>query len=48
VRDYLEGVDWDKTPPAPELPEEVVRKTTEKYIDAYKRLVGSGTITMDG
>jgi phosphoribosylaminoimidazole-succinocarboxamide synthase len=40
VRDYLETLDWDKTPPAPELPEEVVVKTAEKYIDAYSRLTG--------
>lgn len=40
VRDYLETLDWDKTPPAPELPEEVVRKTLEKYREAHRRLVG--------
>ncbi len=38
VRDYLEEVRWDKTPPAPELPVEVVRKTAEKYLEAYRRL----------
>jgi len=40
VRDYLESLDWDKTPPAPPLPEPVVRATTEKYLDAYRRLTG--------
>ncbi|MCD6336027.1 MAG: phosphoribosylaminoimidazolesuccinocarboxamide synthase [Candidatus Latescibacteria bacterium] len=40
VRDYLETLDWDKTPPAPELPEEVVRKSLEKYKEAYRRLAG--------
>ena len=40
VRDYLETLDWDKTPPAPPLPEEVVRKTSEKYIEAYEKLSG--------
>lgn len=40
VRDYLEGLDWDKTPPAPGLPEEIVNKTTEKYLEAYERLTG--------
>jgi len=40
VRDYLETLNWDKTPPAPELPEEVVQKTLEKYREAYRRLVG--------
>ena len=40
VRDYLETLAWDKTPPAPELPEEVVRKTSDKYLEAYRRLTG--------
>ena len=38
VRDYLLTLDWDKTPPAPDLPEEVITKTTEKYLEALKRL----------
>jgi len=38
VRDYLETLDWDKQPPAPELPDEVVLKTTEKYLQAYRQL----------
>jgi phosphoribosylaminoimidazole-succinocarboxamide synthase len=40
VRDYLETLDWDKTPPAPILPEEVVAKTSQKYIEAYEKLSG--------
>jgi phosphoribosylaminoimidazole-succinocarboxamide synthase len=40
VRDYLETLDWDKTPPGPVLPLEVVAKTTAKYLDAYERLTG--------
>lgn len=40
VRDYLETLDWDKTPPAPTLPGEVVMKTREKYIEAYEMLTG--------
>ncbi len=40
VRDYLEGLDWDKTPPAPPLPADIVEKTREKYLEAYRRLVG--------
>ncbi len=40
VRDYLETLDWDKTPPGPVLPNEVIRKTTEKYLEALKRLTG--------
>jgi phosphoribosylaminoimidazole-succinocarboxamide synthase len=40
VRDYLESLDWDKTPPAPALPPEVVAKTQAKYLDAYERLTG--------
>jgi phosphoribosylaminoimidazole-succinocarboxamide synthase len=38
VRDYLEGIKWDKEPPVPDLPEDVVRRTREKYIEAYTRL----------
>ncbi len=41
VRDYLEGLDWDKTPPAPALPPDVVQKTAAKYLDAYHRLTGA-------
>ncbi|MBI4565495.1 MAG: phosphoribosylaminoimidazolesuccinocarboxamide synthase [Planctomycetes bacterium] len=40
VRDYLESVAWDKTPPAPPLPDDVVRRTSEKYLEAYRLLVG--------
>jgi len=40
VRDYLETLDWNKTPPGPVLPPEVVAKTTAKYLDAYERLTG--------
>lgn len=40
VRDYLETLTWDKTPPAPRLPEEIIRKTTQKYLEAFKKLTG--------
>ncbi|CAI8039599.1 Phosphoribosylaminoimidazole-succinocarboxamide synthase [Geodia barretti] len=40
VRDYLETLDWDKTPPAPELPDEIVEKTLDKYRDVRDRLLG--------
>jgi len=40
VRDYLETLTWDKTPPAPALPEGVVARTRAKYLDAYERLTG--------
>ena len=40
VRDYLLSLRWDKKPPAPNLPEEVIRKTSEKYIEVYERLTG--------
>jgi len=40
VRDYLESLDWDKNPPAPELPDTVVNKTSAKYLDAYRMLTG--------
>jgi phosphoribosylaminoimidazole-succinocarboxamide synthase len=41
VRDYLETLDWDKKPPAPKLPPEIIRKTAEKYREAQTRLTGS-------
>jgi len=41
VRDYLETLDWDKTPPAPTLPEDVVLKSREKYLEAYQLLTGA-------
>jgi phosphoribosylaminoimidazole-succinocarboxamide synthase len=40
LRDYLETLAWDKTPPAPQLPEEVVRKTGEKYLEAFRLITG--------
>jgi phosphoribosylaminoimidazole-succinocarboxamide synthase len=40
VRDYLETLSWNKQPPAPELPADVVAKTAEKYIEAYEQLTG--------
>ncbi len=40
VRDYLETLDWDKNPPAPQLPQEIVEKTSLKYLEAYKKLTG--------
>ena len=39
VRDYLESLNWNKTPPAPELPQEVVEKTMDKYQEAASRLM---------
>jgi phosphoribosylaminoimidazole-succinocarboxamide synthase len=41
VRDYLETLAWDKKPPAPPLPPEVARATTQRYLEAYKLLVGT-------
>jgi len=40
VRDYLLGVDWDRNPPAPELPPEVIEATSAKYLEAFRRLTG--------
>jgi phosphoribosylaminoimidazole-succinocarboxamide synthase len=40
VRDYLESLNWEKTPPAPELPDSIVMKTREKYLDAYRKITG--------
>jgi phosphoribosylaminoimidazole-succinocarboxamide synthase len=41
VRDYLETLDWDKTPPGPELPAEVVAGTRTRYVEAFERITGS-------
>ncbi len=41
VRDYLETLDWDKTPPAPRLPADVIARTSEKYREALRRLTAS-------
>jgi phosphoribosylaminoimidazole-succinocarboxamide synthase len=40
VRDYLETLDWNKTPPAPKLPPEVIEKTSAKYVEAFEKLTG--------
>jgi len=40
VRDYLETLEWDKTPPAPKLPAEVIAGTRARYVEAYERLTG--------
>ena len=42
LRDYLETLDWNKTAPAPPLPDEIVKKTGEKYMDALVKLTGKG------
>jgi len=41
IRDYLETLDWDKTPPGPELPSDVIEATSKRYLDAYRKLTGS-------
>src|SRR6476620_3695489 len=41
VRDYLETLDWDKTPPGPELPDEVVAGTRARYVEAFERITGA-------
>ena len=40
VRDYLQGLGWNKTPPAPQLPKDIIAKTSQKYLEAYRRLTG--------
>jgi phosphoribosylaminoimidazole-succinocarboxamide synthase len=40
VRDYLEQIHWNKQPPAPELPAEVARRTSDKYLEAYQKITG--------
>ncbi|HEX7899246.1 MAG TPA: phosphoribosylaminoimidazolesuccinocarboxamide synthase [Planctomycetota bacterium] len=45
VRDYLEEIKFDKKPPGPTLPDEIVRKTSEKYLEAYRVLTGRELVT---
>ena len=40
TRDYLSGLDWDKTSPGPELPDKIVSGTTERYLECYRKIVG--------
>jgi phosphoribosylaminoimidazole-succinocarboxamide synthase len=40
IRDYLNGLDWDKTEPAPELPADIIEKSSAKYREAEKLLIG--------
>jgi len=40
VRDYLERIGWNKQPPVPSLPDDVVERTREKYLEAYRLLTG--------
>ena len=45
VRDYLERLDWNKQPPAPELPPEIARATTQRYLEAYQLLTGQELVS---
>lgn len=45
VRDYLESIQWNKRPPVPSLPPDVVARTRAKYLDAYRRLTGAELVT---
>jgi phosphoribosylaminoimidazole-succinocarboxamide synthase len=45
VRDWLETLDWDKTPPGPEIPAEVVEGTRRRYVEAYEQLTGGSFAT---
>jgi len=40
VRDYLETLDWDKTPPGPVIPDDIIQRTAEKYHEAHERITG--------
>ncbi len=46
VRDYLETLDWEKTPPGPQLPADIVTRTREKYLQAYELLTGAKLVTV--
>jgi phosphoribosylaminoimidazole-succinocarboxamide synthase len=41
VRDFLETLDWDKTPPGPRLPDEVIAGTSSRYREAFRRITGA-------
>ena len=43
VRDYLESIHWDKKPPAPRLPADIIARTSEKYREALARITGPAT-----
>ena len=43
MRDYLEAIGWNKQPPVPSLPDDVVSRTRDKYLEAYRRLTGRDT-----
>jgi phosphoribosylaminoimidazole-succinocarboxamide synthase len=45
VRDWLESVGWNKTPPAPALPDDVAKRTSEKYLEAFEKLTGKQLLT---
>jgi phosphoribosylaminoimidazole-succinocarboxamide synthase len=45
VRDYLDSLDWDHSPPAPSLPDEIVGATSRKYLEAYERLTGTPLVS---
>jgi len=47
VRDYLESIRWNKQPPVPSLPPDVVARTRDKYLDAYRRLTGAALVLGD-
>ncbi len=44
IRDYLESIHWDKKPPAPTIPHDIIQKTSEKYLNAYKAITGKSLI----
>jgi phosphoribosylaminoimidazole-succinocarboxamide synthase len=44
VRDYLEEIRWNKQPPVPALPDDVVMRTREKYLEAYRRITGTDLV----
>ena len=45
VREYLETLDWDKKPPAPALPTEIINATTSRYLEAFKILTGKDLLS---
>lgn len=45
VRDYMTSIGWNKEPPVPHVPEDIVKETTKKYIEAYEKITGKKFLT---
>ncbi len=46
VRDYLEQIGWNKQPPVPTLPDDVIERTRQKYLEAFRRITGADLVVL--